>query len=82
MKSVVGIAQRIMGKMRESNEMSYNNKVWGNDINVGNQVLLRNFGKGRTGKLTSYWENTVYIVKNKNPDVPVYTICLKERNKI
>ena len=35
MKSVVGIAQRNMGKMCKWNKKAYNKKVRGNEINVG-----------------------------------------------
>ena len=65
MKSVVGISQRNMGKMCKWNEKAYNKKVWGNEINVGDQVLLRNFEKGGTGKLKPYWEKTVYSIYPK-----------------
>ena len=81
MKTVVEIAQGNIEKMGKNNEKSHK-KVRGNEIKVGDQVLLTNFEKGGPGKLKSYWEKTVYVVKDKNADVPVYTICPEGKNKI
>ena len=58
-KNVVEIAQENIKKMEKNNEKSHNKKVRGNEIKVGDQGLLRNFEKGETGKLKSYWEKTV-----------------------
>ena len=59
MKTIVEIAQGNIEKMEKNNEKTHNKKVRGNEIKVGDQVLLRNFEKGGTGKLKSFLEKTV-----------------------
>ena len=41
---------------------------------MGDRVLLRNFAKGGTGKLRSYWQDEIYLVKEKHPELPIFTI--------
>ena len=49
------------------------------DIVVGDRVLLRDYQeKGGTGKLKSYWDDTVYMVTAKHSEIPVYTIKCEE----
>ena len=82
MKTAIEIAQKNEDKTGAANQKIYNKKVRGEEIVAGDQVLLRNFQKGGTGKLRSYWQDTIYTVKEKHPDVPVYTIHpMGERKK-
>ena len=37
-------------------------------------MLYRNREKGGTGKLRTYWENKVYVVVERNPEIMLYTI--------
>ena len=54
---------------------SYDQKIHGNDIEVGDRVLLRNLSeRGGTGKLRSHWEDTVYVVTKKAENIPVFDI--------
>ena len=54
----------------------YNEKVGSSDLQLGDRVLIRNFTeRGDPGKLRPFWEDKIYIVKNrKGPDSPVYEI--------
>ncbi len=61
-------------KSGESGKKLYDKKCHGVEIVVGDRVLSRNREKGGTGKLRSYWENNVYVVVEKDPKVPVFTI--------
>ena len=74
MQNAIEIARENSGKMRKYNEKSYNRKVYGSEIEIGDRVLLKNFAKGGTGKLRSYFEKTAYIVEEKHPDIPVLVI--------
>ena len=43
------------------------------NINIGENILLRHTkGKEGTRKLKCYWENKVYFVLEKLPDLPIY----------
>ena len=75
MTEAFSIVKRHAEKSGEGNRKYYNKKARGVDVNVGDHVLLRNHNeKGGTGKLRDFWEKTIYIVEQKDPDVPVYTI--------
>ena len=82
MERAMQIANKNTEKMRDTNEKSYNQKVRGAEIKVGDKVLLRNFEKGGTGKMRTHFENTIYIVKDKHPEVPVYGISPENNKRI
>lgn len=53
----------------------YDQKVRGVVLKPGDRVLVRNLGEwGGPGKLQSYWENKIYVVKGQVADNPVYVI--------
>lgn len=75
MQQAVEIASKNAEKSREQNKCSYDQKIHGNAIEVGDKVLLRNLSeRGGTGKLRSHWEDTVYIVTKKAENIPVFDI--------
>ncbi len=60
MKEAVDIAKRHVEAAHKCNEKSYNKKVRGVKVVVGDKVLLRNrskLPKGSKGKLCSYWND-------------------------
>ena len=76
METALKITKENISKSQNYNKQYYQGKkVFGHEIEIGDQVLLRNFKeKGGTGKLHSHWENQIYIVVNKKDDLPVYSI--------
>ena len=54
----------------------YNAKVWSSDLKPGDRVLVKNFAeRSGPGKLRSFWEDKIYIIKNrKGPNSPFYEI--------
>ena len=75
MNEAIQIAQQKANKAAEQNRHQYDKKIHGDDIVVGDRVLLRNFSeKGGTGTLRALWENTIYVVVGKEDNLPVYRI--------
>ena len=75
MNQAFTIANKNAGTSGERNKQYYDKRARGVEICIGDRVLLRNDGeKGGTGKLKTFWEDQVYVVSSKDPDVPVVTI--------
>ena len=74
MKQAFDVVRRRAEKSAEIGKRGYDKKVYGSDIMVGERVLVRNREKGGTGKLRTHWENRIYVVVDKDPNVPVYTV--------
>ena len=56
MNEAIQIAQQKAKKSAEHYKNQYNRKVHGNDIVIGDRVLLQNFlERGGTGKLRAHW---------------------------
>ena len=74
MNQAFKIANKHASDSGQRNKKYYDKKIRNVEINVGDRVLVRNHEKGGTGKLKCYWENTIYVVKAKDAEIPVFTI--------
>ena len=75
MEEACRVAKENMEKSAEWNKQSYDRKAKAVDIQVGDRVLMKNCReKGGTGKLKSYWEQSIFEVVEKRADSPVYKI--------
>ncbi len=69
------IANRSSLSSSAKNKSYYDQKVRGVVLKPGDRVLVRNMGeRGGPGKLRSYWEKRIYVVKEQISDNPVYVI--------
>ena len=76
MEQAYALANENIANAADYNKMQYDRKVHGAELQVGDQVLIRNMrerGEG-TGKLVSHWERQVFKVVEKKPELPVYVI--------
>ncbi|XP_073728411.1 uncharacterized protein [Misgurnus anguillicaudatus] len=66
------------GNSRQSSargKAQYDRKARGVVLKAGDRVLVRNLGeRGAPGKLRSYWEKVVYVVKSQVSENPVYVV--------
>ena len=74
MKEAFQLANRHADKSAEYNKRKYDARIREVAIAVGDKVLVKNFEKGGTGKLRSFWERKLYVVVKKDEVLPVYTV--------
>ena len=75
MQEAVEIARKNIGKSAEYSKRYYDKKVRAVEIVEGDRVLMKNVReRGGTGKMRSYWEETLFTVIETRENVPVYTI--------
>ena len=76
MEEAHGITAKKAGQCAARGRDRYNEKARSSDLQPGDRVLIRNFTeKGGPGKLCSFWEDKIYVIKNwKGPDSPIYEI--------
>lgn len=76
MSEAYQLASRTASKQAMRGKAHFDKKVHGGELYPGCRVLVRNLNeKGGPGKLRAFWEDKVYIVKErKYQDSPVYEI--------
>ena len=75
------LAAANVAKSQEDQQASYNQKVRGTSLQLGDRVLVCNVGLRGKQKLVDKWQDDVYVVVDRpNPDIPVYrfTCALQE----
>ncbi|XP_026156435.1 uncharacterized protein LOC113126568 isoform X2 [Mastacembelus armatus] len=76
MQEAYAIAMQNMKKSARRGQKNYNQRTWSSALKPGDHVLVRNLTpRGGPGKLRSYWEDAVHVVKEKKgPGSPVYVV--------
>lgn len=72
------LASETADKVHQKNKMAYDRKVGFQSIEVGDRVLLKNWGLKGNHKLQTRWSPIAYQVVGKMPNLPVYQ--LKKEN--
>ena len=75
MKEAMELARVNMEKSSGYNKQHHDKKAKIVEIKVGEKVLVRNYReKGGTGKLRSFWEESIFVVLGKKEGLPVYKV--------
>ena len=75
MQQAMDVALKNIRKSAEYNKRYHDRKAKAVEIGVGDMVLVKNVReKGGTGKLKSYWEESIFKVLEKRDGMPVYKI--------
>ena len=83
MKEAYDLAARKSKSSSNKFKAYYDSKVRSSVLAPGDRVLVRNLSKraGGPGKLTSYWEDEIYVVvERKNNDSPAYVVKPETRD--
>ncbi|KAJ8000232.1 hypothetical protein DPEC_G00202700 [Dallia pectoralis] len=72
------IAQKHTEKEQQKQAKSYNRKVKGTSLNIGDRVLLANKGERGKRKLADKWDPTLYTVKDRNLQTNIYKLIDEE----
>ena len=84
MEDAYEIANRHITKAAGYNKKHYDKKARAVELKVGDKVLVKNVReRGGTGKLKSFWEESIFMVVEKNENLPVYKIRnVKKKNDV
>uniref|UniRef100_A0A8C6Q036 Gypsy retrotransposon integrase-like protein 1 n=2 Tax=Nothobranchius furzeri TaxID=105023 RepID=A0A8C6Q036_NOTFU len=75
MSEAYQLASSTASKQAMRGKALYDRKIHGAELYPGCRVLVRNLNeKGGPGKLRAFWEEQVYVVKERKHDSPVYEI--------
>lgn len=76
MQEAYAIAMQNLKKSAKRGQKNYNQRAWSSTLEPGDHILVRNLTpRGAPGKLRSYWEDTVHVVKERKDDgSPVYVV--------
>ena len=74
LREAVAATQASAAKQLKRHADLFNRRVRGASVEVGDRVLLANKGERGKRKLADRWENTLYVVTEKNGDIHTFKI--------
>ncbi|KAK3735627.1 hypothetical protein QZH41_019894, partial [Actinostola sp. cb2023] len=79
MRAAYDLANTQASKSAMIGKQQYDKKVRHTALQEGDRVLVRNLSeRGGTGKLRSYWEDFIHIIKSQRGDLPVYEVIRED----
>ena len=82
MKEAYALAAQESNDAARKNKLLYDKRAKAALLKEGDRVLVKNVReRGGPGKLRSYWEQTIYRVKERKPESPVYVVIPEKGGK-
>ena len=82
MREAYALAARQSDEAANKSKNQYDKRAKAAVLQEGDRVLVKNVKeRGGPGKLRSFWEQTVYRVKERKPDSPVYVVMPEKGGK-
>ncbi|KAK3716755.1 hypothetical protein QZH41_008881 [Actinostola sp. cb2023] len=79
MRAAYDLANTQASKSAMIGKQQYDKKVRHTALQEGDRVLVRNLSeRGGTGKLRSYWEDFIHIIKSQRGDLPHYEVIRED----
>ncbi|XP_033762869.1 uncharacterized protein LOC117344286 [Pecten maximus] len=79
MKEAYSIATKNAHRSAARGKMNHDSRITSASLEPGDRVLVKNLGeRGGPGKLRSFWEDHIHVVRKRVNDSSVYDVCRED----